>query len=34
MVITRHDDVTGTFWDAGFALERSSVYRIQPDIDG
>jgi Flp pilus assembly protein TadG len=33
LVETRHDAVTGTFW-SGFDLERSSVYRIQPDIDG
>jgi Flp pilus assembly protein TadG len=34
LVQTRHDDVTGTFWRDGFDLERRSVYRIQPDIDG
>jgi Flp pilus assembly protein TadG len=33
LVQTRHEAVTGTFWD-GFDLERSSIYRIQPDIDG
>jgi Flp pilus assembly protein TadG len=34
MVITRHDDITGTFWSGGFEIERTSIYRIQPDIDG
>ena len=33
-VITRHDDVSGTFWRNGFRLERTSIYRIQPDLDG
>jgi Flp pilus assembly protein TadG len=33
LVMTRHDAVTDTFW-SGFDIERSSVYRIQPDIDG
>jgi Flp pilus assembly protein TadG len=33
-VITRHDDVTNTFWRNGFRLERTSIYRIQPDLDG
>jgi hypothetical protein len=34
LVETRHDDVTGTFWRDGFEMERTSVYRIQPDIQG
>lgn len=33
LVETRHNDVTGTFWD-DFALTRSSVYRIAPDVSG
>lgn len=33
-VETRHDDFSGTFWRDGFVLERTSIYRIQPDIDG
>lgn len=33
-VETRHDDFSGTFWSDGFVLERSSIYRIQPDITG
>jgi Flp pilus assembly protein TadG len=34
LVVTTHDDVSGTFWRDGFELTRRSVYRIQPDIDG
>ena len=34
LVMTRHDDFSGTFWRDGFDLERQSIYRIQPDIDG
>ena len=34
LVQTRHDDFSGTFWRDGFELERRSVYRIQPDIEG
>ena len=34
LVETRHDDFSGTFWRDGFDLERRSVYRIQPDING
>ena len=34
LVQTRHDDFSGTFWRNGFSLERRSIYRIQPDIDG
>ena len=34
LVQTRHDDFSGTFWRDGFDLERRSIYRIQPDIDG
>jgi hypothetical protein len=34
LVQTRHDDFSGTFWRDGFDIERRSIYRIQPDIDG
>lgn len=34
LVQTRHDDFSGTFWRDGFELERTSIYRIQPDING
>jgi hypothetical protein len=34
LVQTRHDDFSGTFWRDGFELERRSIYRIQPDING
>lgn len=34
LVQTRHDDFSDTFWRDGFDLERRSIYRIQPDIDG
>lgn len=32
-VRTTHDAQTGTFW-SDFAITKSSIYRIQPDIDG
>lgn len=33
LVMTTHDTFSGTFWN-DFDLERRSVYRLQPDIDG
>jgi TadE-like protein len=32
-VRTTHDSKTGTFW-GDFTITRTSIYRIQPDIDG
>ncbi len=32
-VRTRHDSKTGTFW-GDFTITRTSIYRLQPDIDG